>query len=89
MRGKGIPAEERERNNNINSLISGQIRGRPWASARFLLLKFHIIMKDVEDLKIMNPTEGKHKGLAEPREMRCAKEEDEPVTPQGVSAHYP
>ena len=37
--------------------------------------------ENVVDLKIMNPTEGKHKELAEPSEMRCAIEEDEPVTP--------
>ncbi len=79
---------EGERNNNINSLISGQIRGRPWAPDTrcdcFSLLKRHLRLKGIADWKIRTPTERKDKEIAETKEIRFAIAGGEPVIPQGT-----
>ena len=84
---------EGERNNNINSLISGQIRGRPWAPdtrcAWFLLLKCHLGLKDIADWKIRTPTEWKYGELSEPRKSRITIGEYKAVTRRGMNPSHP
>ena len=82
------------------SLISGQIRGRPWTPDTrcdcFSLVKCHLSQKEIKDWKIKKTAEWKCKELAELREMRFASEGGEPVTrrgmrllPVGVCTAYP